>query len=249
MILKKLESFRYQEEVPVSPVTQLTFEAYIEQILALKDEQFQLNAVMGDPVSGKMTAAFREELIATAVACGEFYAAEYSTAGKDIYQLLAQEKLTYQVQDMPAGGGHVIFAQYVEPDQITIFSDSLDQYHDLIQQTRYRGSLARDVLQQVLLAHEFFHFIEFKQRATIVTRNKKLTLWRLFGYEYQTTLISLSEIAAMTFAQHLLKFTYSAFVLDMLLTYPYSSELSYQIYEAVAARPRTVIPVRLIEEG
>lgn len=233
-MMRRLEALRYQEEAEVLPIGEMTFEAFIAEVLALDEAHFYQQAVMNDPVFGKMTPAFQSELIREGIACGEWYAQTYLAKEKNITQLFKQTKIDFRVEEMPAGGGHVIFAQFKEPNQITLFTDSLDQYDELIATTLFQTELAKEIVQDVLMAHEFFHYLEASNHKQIITLTKKLTLWQLLGFKYETTLISLSEIAAMSFAKAYTGFPYSPFIFDSLLTYAYNQEMSYKIYQQAA---------------
>ena len=52
-----------------------------------------------------------------------------------------------------------------------------------------------------MLAHELFHFVEEKYKDEIFTKQEKIRLWSLGPLHNDSTVIVLSEIAAMAFAQ------------------------------------------------
>ena len=126
----------------------------------------------------------------------------------------------------PAGGGQVLFAQFVQPDEITIFTDCLDKAETL-------GGLlpARAKLQSIILAHELFHAVE-EANPDIYTRTEKIELWRK-PFSNKSCIVCLSEIAAMAFAKQLLGLDFNPYALDVLLVYPYDAQAACGLYAEI----------------
>ncbi|MGT2929077.1 hypothetical protein ACVR1G_02290 [Streptococcus dentasini] len=209
------------------------FETFVELVMAIPEEKFYQDALKADPVYGRMTEELKAELIAEAVTCGSAYAEGVRTEAPDLPALLEREGIIYTNPPIPSGGSYLIFAQYVEPNKITVFQDSIDKFLNLVSGTKYQHDFSEKALKQLLIAHEYFHYLEFKDAASVITKSKKMVLWSLLGYRYQTTFISLSEMSAMAFAKAYLGLAYSPFILDCLLTYAYNKEMSYQIYQNI----------------
>lgn len=209
------------------------FEDFIEQVLAIPEASFYQSALREDPIYSRMSAELQAELIALAEDCGQTYADEALAESASISGLLDFKGLAYSNPAMPNGGGYVIFAQYVEPDKITVFQDSIDKFLALVKGSRYEELFPEKLIKEVLMAHEYFHYLEFQNEKTIVTKTKRMTLWTLLGYQHQTKFISLSEMSAMAFAKAYHHLSFSPFVLDCLLTYAYSKEMSYRIYQNI----------------
>lgn len=209
------------------------FETFVEMVMAIPEEKFYQHALKADPVYGRMTEELKAELIAAAVACGSDYAERAKKETMDIFALLDKADIAYTNPAAPSGGSYLIFAQYVEPNKITVFQDSINQFLNLVCQTKYRHDFSEKMLKQLLVAHEYFHCLEFRYEASIITKTKKMVLWSFLRYRYETAFISLSEMSAMAFARAYLELPYSPFVLDCLLTYAYNKEMSYQIYQNI----------------
>lgn len=220
-----------QEETDVASVPD--FEAFVELVMAIPEEKFYQDALKADPVYGRMTEELKAELIAEAVICGSDYAESVKKEAPNLSVLLEREGIIYTNPPTPNGGSYLIFAQYVEPNKITVFQDSIDKFLNLVSGTKYQHVFSEKILKQLLIAHEYFHYLEFKDAASVITKTKKMVLWSLLGYRYQTTFMSLSEMSAMAFAKAYLGLDYSPFVLDCLLTYAYNKEMSYQIYQNI----------------
>ena len=124
---------------------------------SLDDRQWGRYAFSREPLEGKFTPQQKDAYTAAANACGAEWAdklaAEHDT--RDPLTLCGELGLKLETPATPAGGGQVLFAQFVQPDEITIFTDCLDKAETL-------GGLlpARAKLQGILLAHELFHAVE-----------------------------------------------------------------------------------------
>jgi len=120
----------------------------------------------------------------------------------------------------------VLFAQFVQPDEITIFTDCLDKAETL-------GGLlpARAKLQGIILAHELFHAVE-EANPDIYTRTEKIELWRK-PFSNKSCIVCLSEIAAMAFAKQLLGLDFNPYALDVLLVYPYDAQAACGLYAEI----------------
>lgn len=127
----------------------------------------------------------------------------------------------------PAGGGQVLFAQFVQPDEITIYTDCLDKAETL------GGALPpRAELQNIILAHELFHAVEEQNQDTIYTHTEKIELWRR-PFSNRSCIVCLSEIAAMAFARRLLGLPFNPYALDVLLVYPYDANAACGLYQEI----------------
>ena len=194
----------------------------------LTDQQWGRYAFSREPLEGKFTSQQKDSYTAAANTCGAMWAdtiaARYGTS--DPVALCQAMSLQVEYPTTPAGGGQVLFAQFVQPDEITIFTDCLDKAQSL-------GGLLpqRETLQRILLAHELFHAVE-ERNPTIYTRTEKVELWRK-PFSNKSRIVCLSEIAAMAFARRLLRLDFHPYLLDVLLTYPYDASAACGLYAEI----------------
>ena len=134
-------------------------------------------------------------------------------------------------QKVPVGGGLVLFAQFVEPDEITIFTDCVDKASRLEEECGC-DLLRRENLTNTLLAHELFHAVEEQHVKEIYTRTERVELWRK-PFSNKSTISCLSEIAAMAFAGKLLDLKVSPYMLDVLLVYSYDKNAAWGLYDEI----------------
>lgn len=155
-------------------------------------------------------------------------------AGSGLRKLAEHMGLKVSSPRVPNGGGHVIFAQYQEPDSITIYMDSVDKAGMLIEEEGLHGLLGYRTVEDVLLAHELFHAIEYRKRDSIYTQTETVELWRK-PFSNRSRLICLGEIAGMEFARRLTGIPYTPYVLDVLMMYGYDKGAATALYEEIVA--------------
>ena len=215
-----------QPEPPAAPdVPPAEMAAYLR---SLDDRQWGRYAFSREPLEGKFTPQQKDAYTAAANACGAEWAdklaAEHGT--RDPLTLCGELGLKLETPATPAGGGQVLFAQFVQPDEITIFTDCLDKAETL-------GGLlpARAKLQGIILAHELFHAVE-EANPDIYTRTEKIELWHK-PFSNKSCIVCLSEIAAMAFAKQLLGLDFNPYALDVLLVYPYDAQAACGLYAEI----------------
>jgi len=125
----------------------------------------------------------------------------------------------------------VIFAQFEEPDRITVFLDSVHKGSALAAEANC-DLLEKKCLTDTILAHELFHVLEDRHADVMYTRTERVELWRK-PFSNKSRLVCLSEIAAMAFARQLLSLPCSPYVLDVLLVYAYDHAAAWNLYDEI----------------
>lgn len=174
-------------------------------------------------------------------ACGREWAKRISEKyGTEDPKILAGKMgMKVKMPKVPTGGGVVLFAQYVQPDEITIFTDCVDKAAALEKQCGC-PLLKKERLLEILLAHELFHAVEEQYAGEIFTRTEKIELWRK-PFSNRSVISCLSEIAAMAFARQLSGLSVSPYMLDVLLVYSYDKNTSYGLYDEIWKWNREVL--------
>ena len=141
-------------------------------------------------------------------------------------------EIKLKTQKTQNGVVHVIFAQYDEPKEITLFKDCVEKAEELIEKEGLQRFLPDFDLNEVLMAHELFHGIEYRNKKQIFTQTEKIELWRR-PFSNKSKILCLSEIAAMAFAKRMTGISCSPYVLDVLLMYCYNEEAAEALYEEI----------------
>lgn len=219
-----------REEIVVPPIQEM-----LENLIKINDEDWGQYGFRREPLKGKFNNEERLNLIIKSNDCGKEYARKLRETYGDIDTYKLAEKLGLEVNypDMPNGGGHIIFAQFVEPNKVTIFKDSVDKAVALINKENLSHMFSMVNIEELLLAHEIFHFIEEENKEEIFTRTEKIRLWTLGPIKNDSNLVCLGEIAGMAFAKELLKIPYSPYILDVFLVYLYNHQAAYALYNEI----------------
>ncbi|MEF2693648.1 MAG: hypothetical protein U0O03_02265 [Blautia wexlerae] len=206
----------------------------MKELTGLTDLQWGGYAFYHEPLERKFTPEQKENYTRLANKCGEEEAesllSEYPE--KSIEEISRNLGFTVKTPDTPIGGGHVLFAQYVEPKEITVFMDCIEKAEKLITKEKLQGFFPAADLKDVLMAHELFHGIEYRKRKQIFTQTEKIELWRR-PFSNKSKILCLSEMAAMAFAKRMTGISCSPYVLDVLLMYCYNEEAAIALYEEI----------------
>lgn len=212
---------------------EVPFSEMAEKLGALSEEDWGRYAFSREPLEGRFSDEQKMQYTAKANACGREWALkiaeQYGT--RNPKELAEKMGMKVKTPKIPVGGGLVLFAQFVEPDEITIFTDCVDKAAKLYEECRCE-MLQKENLKNTLLAHELFHAVEEQHVKEIYTRTEKVELWRK-PFSNKSTISCLSEIAAMAFAAELLDLNVSPYMLDVLLVYSYDKNAAWGLYDEI----------------
>ena len=122
------------------PSRERSLYSMVEHLLSLDETAWYLYAWSRDPLEGRFS---REQKLAygfRAAECGRSEA-QLILGKTDVWDIAAGMGLKVLTPQVPGGGGHVIFAQYQEPDSITIFMDGAERAQKLIREEKLEDVL------------------------------------------------------------------------------------------------------------
>lgn len=198
------------------------FEKLLDQTLQLPEKAFQIDMLFRDPIFQRIPQNEWMNLIQKSEQIGIDYASKINTFSGNWENLFAKYQINYKEMDIPTSPERVLFAQFVEPDELTVFTDTIKKYAILNKEKWVPDYMDASTLKNTLLAHELFHFFEFHDKKTIATKNYQIITHKLGIFKLKAVPISMSEIAAMSFAKRYLQLSFSPNVFDILLVYLYS---------------------------
>ena len=88
-------------------------------------------------------------------------------------------------------------------------------------------------IEEILLAHEIFHYIEEHNGEDMFTQRETIRLWKFGPFKNDSNIVCLGEIAGMAFAKELLQLPYSPYILDSFLVYLYHPKVAYELYKEI----------------
>lgn len=199
-----------------------TPEELCAKLCPLPDDPFDAYAFAREPLAGRLSQADRAALAQQARASGRAAAdrllARYP--GQSAEGLCGELGLSILRRGEAADGGRVLYAQFVPPGEITVFTHCVSAAAALAQESGPLSWLRAGPLEQVLLAHELYHALE-ERDPTLFSRAYRLRLWALGPLHNDSPLFVLGEIAGMAFARALTGLPFSPYALEALLCWGY----------------------------
>lgn len=209
-------------------------EQWCQRLLGYPEEVWAEFCRRNDPLGGLMTppgyleAYLRcsEDGWATARSVGEGSAARGGSGGPcDPEALLRARGVRVESRREDGrflpdpGEGPFEYALFVEPDEVVVFEDSAELAQSLVDDGGLSSLLGHVCVRDVLLAHELFHVIcrgdGSRPCRQPVARTRGIGFLRR-----QTTLSSLEEVSAMSFARELCGLGFNANALSVLMLVP-----------------------------
>lgn len=187
-----------------------------------------------DPIHNKVSYEKKKEMIEKADECGRLEAIALKNKYGAKSCLEYAELLGIKVSKLEDGDSkdYILFAKFNSPNKISIYMKNVRKAEELVEDEKLNMLLDGVKIEDVLIAHEMFHFIEDKNKG-IYTRTEKIELWKLGPVKYNSGLVALGEIAAMAFAKELLQLSYYPNLFDILLLYPHNKEKAKALFDEV----------------
>lgn len=188
----------------------------VVKLLNISDYDYYKYLLNQDPIRQKIDENKVDYLIYESVKCGEEEA--YKLVNKynnqDVFNIVKEMNLNIENTNSSETG---YYGYFEEPNKIVIYNNSIEEAFEFFKnETDILTS--KEYIERVVLAHELFHYIEYK-KPDLFINTYKIKLWSIFKYTRRSNIVYLGEIAAMAFANKLIgKKTYSH-VLDYILLY------------------------------
>lgn len=202
-----------------------------EHLSQIDDISWGMYAFSRDILRDKVDSVEKKKMIEKAIRCGQEKAERIidNMGTEDPWKLAEKLKLKVEFMDRGQIADRVLFALFTPPDRIQIMKEPIERAAGNRELT---GLITGEQMEKLILGHEIFHYLE-EEDEEIYTKNEKIVLWKLFGYESKSTIRALSEIAGMYFSKKINGFPYSPFALDILLYYNYNPDEALKMYREV----------------
>lgn len=227
---------RYQNMAGLrAPESYPSLHDMISELSQLPDEVFSMYGFRRDALCNRVSPEERDRLIRTCLSEGAKYAQMVRDRfGEASPSALAQAiGLTVSRPRIPTGGGRVLFAEFEEPSQIRIYQSAIQNADAAIAEHQLEGFFCGVKIEEILIAHELFHWVEMEYKDTIFSMNYRVQLWKLGPYRHSSRMGCLSEITAMAFAKELTGLPFSPYLLDAFLSYTYNPDLGGSLYHEI----------------
>ncbi|EPH93110.1 hypothetical protein D922_02175 [Enterococcus faecalis 06-MB-DW-09] len=182
------------------------------------DDEFWANYLfMTDPIACKYQGLDHVELIVQARQCGKTAAKEFLEMYGHPFDrgtICKQNKLLLRNQ-VPLNASGMVLGQFHPPNQLFINKAAITQVAAFLENRAIKSTDTE--IANLVFGHEFFHWIEEQQQASIYTRTKKVQLRKFLGIPQIVNLRVLSEIAAMVFTKEINDSKFNPCLLDCAL--------------------------------
>lgn len=197
----------------------------IKEILEVPDGKWWESIFRRDPMYDRLDNFQKAHFTDYGLKCGLDYAIHIKDRYQDkqlseIVEILGidiQHKMTYGID------GLLVFAQFSSPKTITLFMRNLELFNDYIKKIQVSDILLSLNPEELLIAHELFHFFE-ENDPKLKQTDVRFQSFKLGPIELTSKLIAVSEIAAMNFAKEITNSVVNPCVLDILLQLPHNYE-------------------------
>jgi hypothetical protein len=221
---------------PPQPVFDLR--EMLETLLPVSDEAWGRYAFRRELLRRRFTEEQKQDLTRGALLCGADYARSITSrhGTQNPAQIALERGAAVSFPRRPGGGkfaDRILFAQFTEPDKLEVFTDCIDKAGEAIKEQDLNALLGPAPIQDILLAHELFHLIEFQERTTIFTQTQRIDLLPFKLIHNRSRIFCLGEIAGMRFARELLGLNFSPYILDVFLLYLYQPQAASDLYRSL----------------
>lgn len=217
---------------------QKTIREMLDSLVSIPLEAWGYYAFSRDPVNARITAGQRREWTRKAIACGMEHAQKViHECGSNQLDLICRHfGLTVSFPEILQQDESLLFAEYWEPDKISVYGNVVRKGQALCETEDVPGIIALKAdIRNILLAHEVFHFLEYRYKQDIYTKTQKIRMWAIGPVHNDSGIMALGEIAAMAFSQKINHLPYAPYVIDLLLAYTYSPAFARELYEEIMA--------------
>lgn len=200
----------------------------------MSEEQWGDYAFSRDPICGKVPLSRQREMARLAEACGRAEAQKLKEqfGTNDPLQLAEALEMKIVREDSFGTDNFITFAQFRLPNTIALFMGNVREAQRLIAERELGDLLQHVEVEQLLVAHELYHWVE-ESNPTLYTRSTKVELWGIGKFRYTSGLVCLGELAAMAFAAELLCLPYSPYVFDVLLPWGKDEAQARKLYNEI----------------
>ncbi|MGL5021471.1 MAG: hypothetical protein ACRC5R_05580 [Mycoplasmatales bacterium] len=160
-----------------------------------------------DCYSRKLTEKDNSEIIQkakkVAISCAKNYTIE------NIYEELKKDGFIFKKVENSVDSKGVFFRARILIEKNNRF---IYIYEDTVEKAAKKHSKEKQFIQDLYVAHEFFHYLEYKNKISL---NYKIVRKQIFGYKFYGNVRAISEIGANIFAMNVLKTQFNPMKLDI----------------------------------
>lgn len=188
-----------------------------EMIDSLSDEMLACAELEQDPLFHRIPKDQIPYYVESSLARGRQIGTEYT--GDSVRSLCQREGLKYDITSKSGKFHDVSFRAQIDfakvPPEIVIYSSSLSEMQQALE-TVLGQQIGPDIdrLIDIHLAHEFYHYLEYKAGRFTNELLEPIDVFKLGFYTKRSSVVKCSEIAAHAFCKEVLGLSYLPNLLD-----------------------------------
>lgn len=197
----------------------IEFKEIIEKLYDVSDKSWGIYAFRKEIIKNKISIDEVDILVNKAIVCGSDIALKmHKNNIYSINQIIKEFKLNLLYKDeYKDATDRLILALYNNPKKIVILKDPINRLVVNLNENKIY-SLNYQLIENILIAHEIFHYYE----------NKNKKIFTKTSLKYNKNI--LSEIAASSFTKEFLKLEFNPLMLDILFYYSYNKNTALSLY-------------------
>ena len=207
---------------------------FIERLNKLTEADWCRYAFSNEPLSGKITPEERLQYFRKAAECGASLAISLKERYGElpVKEYAARKGINVNYDETVYDGIFTMFAAYIHPNDITVFRRNALATDRLIAENGLAGIVGSVKTEDLLLAHELFHYYE-NRMPELYIHQKHILLFKIGRFENRSRLICLAEIAAMYFAKTLTDLPCSPYLYDVLMLHACNPQRAKQQFDRI----------------
>lgn len=210
---------------------------YIEKLLALDDFAFTKIAYLQEPLKNRMTVEQMLSLERHSKQYGRLLAnkvkGEYGQIPVEVLISVCGCKLKKFSTEPDVD--YAMFAYFEKPNVIAINTLVIKKSRELIKKYGLEDVLENTEIDQVILAHELYHFLE-SQELNPFPQQKHICISNFLGFKWMRRVSSLEEIAAMEFAKTYLDISVSPYIYNLIMLEAFHPQQTKKIFNDYVKR-------------
>ncbi len=212
----------------------INLEKMLIKAMHLDDIVFGYQAFGRENLVNKISDKDQINMIKKAIASGKSLAkeikAKYNFNNLEELSSKLKVKITYSDKTYDQAN-MLLFAFYNSKNLITINKKAVDTALSFKEmKTLSKDYFSKKTVTNLLIGHEIYHFLENNNK-NLYSNTERITLFKIFKWQYRARIHILGEIAAMSFAKELNNVTYNPFILDILLVYGFNKSSASALYQ------------------
>lgn len=206
----------------------------LDELLSYDDKAWDRYVFGKEPLIGRLSQEERDYYAELAHKTGITLAREVRAGFPDntVQEIIKKSGIRLDIQEKQDNGSYIMFACYTEPNSILLYNKPIRDAEVLLKRENCDKILEEKEIREILLAHELFHWYEYK-RKDLPTQQKYITTFKIGKFANRSKIVTLSEIGAMAFAKELLQLKYSPYILDVILLMPFNRALAKEVFDSM----------------